>query len=148
MFVVGIFLAFNQAFLSKKFAKKFGEKLTLLIGVSLCGLGLISITLTNNLYAFIAFYYIMNLGLSLTFPMFSTLIALNGNPAKQGETMGISESITSLSNAIFPVIASTIYMNIGEHIYYIMVLFPIGALVVGIKLLDCKTSNEQKEIVQ
>ena len=41
MLVVGLFLAFNQAFLSKQFIKRFGEFKTLLIGLSFAAIGLV-----------------------------------------------------------------------------------------------------------
>ena len=91
MLVVGIFLSFNQAFMSRIAIKRFGEFPTLLIGLALSTLGLIAITLTANFWLYITFYYVMNLGLSLTFPTFNALISIHADPQKQGEIMGISE---------------------------------------------------------
>src|SRR5690606_29313011 len=68
MLGVGIFLAFNQAFVSKKFIQKFGEFNTLFIGLALSVVGLFSITLTDNLFVYFACYYSLNLGMSLCFP--------------------------------------------------------------------------------
>ena len=127
-FVVGVFLAFNQAFLSKRFIKRFGEFKTLLIGLSLCVIGLFAITTTDNLYLFIAFYYAMNLGLSLCFPTFNALISVHADPQKRGEIMGISESINSFSMAVFPVIAATLYGLIDKNLYYLMVALPSTAI--------------------
>ena len=90
MLVVGIFLSFNQAFMSRIAIKRFGEFPTLLIGLALSTLGLIAITLTANFWLYITFYYVMNLGLSLTFPTFNALISIHADPQKQGEIMGIS----------------------------------------------------------
>ncbi len=132
MFVVGIFLAFNQAFLSKKFIERFGEFNTLLIGMFCTVVGLFSITMTDNLYFFIAFYYIMNLGLSLSFPTFNALIAIHANPAKQGEVMGISESINSFSMAAFPVVSAALYGIMGYHVYYFISALPFAGLMIAV----------------
>jgi len=132
MLFVGIFLAFNQAFLSKKFINKFGQYKTLLIGLSLSTIGLICLTLTDVLYLYIAFYYIMNLGLSLCFPTFNGLIAQHANPQRQGEIMGISESINSLALALFPVIGAGLYGLIGFQMYYFMALLPLIGLSIAI----------------
>tara|TARA_B100000508_G_scaffold140971_1_gene144669 strand:- start:10167 stop:11441 length:1275 start_codon:yes stop_codon:yes gene_type:complete len=132
MFVVGMFLSFNQAFLSKRFIKRFGAFPTLLIGLGLSFLGLFSITLTDNLYLFIAFYYVMNLGLSLSFPTFNSLISIHANPEKLGETMGVSESINSLAMALFPVISATLYGMLSFELYYLISALPLTALLIAL----------------
>jgi len=145
MFVVGIFLAFNQAFLAKKFIKRFGEFPTLLIGLALSAIGVICITLTDNIVLYCAFYYILNLGLSLCFPTFNSLIAIHGNPEKQGEIMGISESLHSLCMAAFPVLAATLYGLYNFELYYFIALLPTSALVIailGMKRMKSKVISE------
>lgn len=132
LLVAGAFLAFNQAFLSKQFIKRLGEFKTLLIGLGLSTIGLIALTLTSNLYLFIGFYYILNLGLSLSFPTFNALITIHANPKKQGEILGISESINSLATAIFPVLAAALYGIIGYQLYYIIAALPLIALFLAI----------------
>jgi DHA1 family tetracycline resistance protein-like MFS transporter len=132
MLVVGIFLSFNQAVVSRRFIKRFGEFNTLLIGLGLAVVGLFSITLTDNLFLYIGFYYIMNLGLSLCFPTFNGLIAVHANPEKQGEVMGISESINSFAMALFPVIGAALYSLMGFEVYYLISLLPLTALLIAI----------------
>ncbi len=132
LLIVGVFLAFNQAVLSKLFVKQFGEYKTLLIGLSFAALGLFSITITNNLWLFVSFYYIMNLGLSLCFPMFNALISQNADPKKQGEIMGISESINSFTMALFPVVAATLYGMIGYHLYHFVSILPVTASILAL----------------
>lgn len=132
LLVAGIFLAFNQAFLSKQFIKRLGEFRTLLVGLGLAVIGIIAITLTKNLYVFIGFYYVLNLGLSLSFPTFNALITIHANPKKQGEILGVSESINSLATAIFPVMAAALYGIIGYQLYYIIATLPLIAFVLAI----------------
>ena len=132
MFVIGLFLAFNQAFVSKRFVNKFGEYPTLIIGLSLCAIGMFSITLTSNIYFFIGFYYILNLGLSLCFPTFNALISLHADQQKLGEIMGISESINSFAMALFPVISAIIYGIIGFNLYYFVAALPFIALIIAL----------------
>lgn len=132
MLAAGGFLAFNQAFLSKQFVKRLGAYKTLVLGLLLAVIGLFCITLTTNLGFFIAFYYILNLGLSLCFPTFNALISIHANPQKQGEIMGISESINSLSMALFPVLSATIYGFISFKLYYIIAAMPLVALIIAI----------------
>lgn len=132
MFFIGVFLSFNQAFVSKQFIKRLGEFRTLILGLGLASLGLIAITLTDVLWLFVIFYYILNLGLSLCFPTFNALIAINADPKKQGEIMGISESINSFCMAIFPVISATLYGYLGFHLYHWITILPLAALTLAI----------------
>ncbi len=132
MLVVGIFLAFNQAVVSRFVIKKFGEFPTLLIGLSLSAVGLICITLTSNFWLYVSFYYVMNLGLSLCFPTFNALISIHADPEKQGEVMGISESINSFSMAAFPVAGAALYGYMGYSVYYLVALFPITGLIIAL----------------
>lgn len=133
MLVVGIFLSFNQAFLSKIFIRKLGEFKTLILGLTLCVLGLFAITLSHNLWAYIGFYYVMNLGLSLCFPTFNSLIAIHADPEKQGEIMGVSESINSLAMALIPVVGAGLYGLFGYPLYYFIALLPLVALILAIR---------------
>ncbi|MCR9172047.1 MAG: MFS transporter [bacterium] len=132
LFVVGVFLSFNQAVLSKIFVKRFGEFRTLLIGLSFCTVGVLAITMTSNLYLFIAFYYIMNLGLSLCFPTFNALISMHANPKKQGEIMGISEAINSFAMALFPVVSAFLYDLFGFGLYFFISALPATGLLLAI----------------
>lgn len=144
MLVIGVFLAFNQAFVSKLFIKRFGEYKTLIIGLLLCSIGMLSITMTGNMWMFIMFYYILNLGLSLCFPTFNALIAIHANPVKQGEIMGISESIHSFAMAVFPVLAATLYGLIHFQLYYITSALALIALTIALASMKKLGNSTQK----
>ena len=144
MLVVGIFLSFNQAFVSRRFIAKFGEFPTLLIGLALSVLGLFSITLTDNLWLYIMFYYIMNLGLSLCFPTFNALITIHADQTKQGEIMGISESINSFAMAAFPVIAAALYGIMGFQVYYLISSMPLIGLIIALSVRKKLNRSMQK----
>lgn len=131
MLAVGGFMIFNQAVMSKQFIKRLGEYNTLLLGLALVVMGLVCITLTNNLWIYLAFYYVMNLGLSLCFPTFNALISIHANPQKQGEIMGVSESINSLAMALFPVIGATMYSIFSFNLYYFVSALPFIALIIA-----------------
>lgn len=134
MFVVGFFLAFNQAFLSKRFIKRFGELMTLRIGLFICAIGFIAITLSKTLWIYVIFYYVLNLGISLSIPTFNALIAQNAEPQTSGEVMGINNSIISLANALLPVLAATLYGIIGEKFYHLLAVLPLIGLLLAFGL--------------
>ena len=68
------------------------------MGMLLSVFGFIGITLTDNLWIYIALYYVLNLGIALCAPTLSALLAKHASPKEAGEVMGIAESIGSLSN--------------------------------------------------
>ena len=131
MLAVGLFLSFNQAFVSKRIIAKIGEFNTLLLGLLLAAIGVVCITLTANIWLYLTFYYLLNLGLSLCFPTFNALISIHADPKKLGEVMGISESINSFAMAIAPVMVAYLYGLIGYQVYYFVALMPIVALVIA-----------------
>ncbi len=132
MFAGGLFLAINQAFVAQKFIKIMGEYRTLILGLALSTLGLVCLTITESIIPFVAFYYILNLGLSLSFPTFNALISIHANPKKQGEIMGVSESINSFAMAIFPLLSAGLYGLIGFELYYLISLMPFSALMIAL----------------
>ena len=132
MLVVGLFLAFNQAVVANAIIKKVGEYKTLLIGFVLCFAGNFLITLTNNIYLYCMFYYVLNLGVSLCFPTFNALLTIHADDKKQGEVMGINESILSLCMAIFPVLAATLYGKLHSKFYYLLALLPLICLLIAL----------------
>ncbi|MEE2959474.1 MAG: MFS transporter [Myxococcota bacterium] len=134
MLAVGLFISFNQAFVSKRFIRKFGELSTMKIGLFLCVIGLFAITLTKNLGLYICFYYILNLGISLSIPTFNALIAQNAPPKDTGEIMGIGDSIISLSNALFPILAASAYGFLGETFYHLIAVLPAMGLFLALQI--------------
>lgn len=132
LLVVGLFLSFNQAFISRIIIRRIGEFKTLLVGLALSAIGLFCITLTDNFWLYISFYYIMNLGLSLSFPSFNALISIHANPQKQGAVMGISESIASFCNAVFPIIGAFLYGIMSFYFYYLVAALPVTAFIIAL----------------
>jgi MFS transporter, DHA1 family, tetracycline resistance protein len=125
MLVVGFFIIINQTVLSKFCIRRFGEFGTLQLGLLLTTVGLIAITITDVLWAYIILYYFLNLGISLCIPTFNSILAQHAKADEAGEVMGISESIIALFNAIIPVFAATLYGLIGYEIYWLISILPI-----------------------
>lgn len=136
MLFVGMYLALNQAFAYKFVVSKLGEIKTMFLGFCLMMIGFYCITLEVNIYLYLALYYILNLGFSLVLPVFNSIISQKGEPTKQGEAMGISESIASICMAAFPVLAAILYGQIGLYVYYILALVPLVALYIIYKIIQ------------
>ena len=145
MLVAGFFLGFNQAFIYRKIVVKIGKLKTLGLGFGLMSLGFIAITVTDVLWIYMVLYYVLNLGLSLSIPVFNSLISQHADKDKLGELMGISESIQSLSNAIFPVIAAAIFGAINYNIYLGLSLLPLTGAIITYTLIKKLNNNEAND---
>ena len=128
MLFVGGFIAFNQAVVSKWFIRRIGVFRTLRVGMFLSFVGFISITLTNTLWIYISLYYILNLGIALCMPTLHALLAQHAQEQEAGQVMGISESIASLSSAIFPIVGAAVYGFIGGKLYWLVSILPLVGL--------------------
>lgn len=133
MLVVGVFLGVNQAVVSKWFINHFGVFKTLLIGLGLSSIGAVAITMTVDLYWYIAYYYVLNLGFSLCYPTFTALVSIHADEEKQGEVMGIYESINAFAMTVFPIFAAAVYGWRGKEIYYFMAILPFLAFLSALK---------------
>lgn len=129
MIVVGGFLMFNQVYVYKKVVQKIGELNTLLAGLSFMSIGFILITLTHNFYLYFPLYFVLNLGISLSVPVFNSLLSKYAAQNIQGEIMGISESIRALNNAIWPTISAALFQYFGYVIFYGMSLLPLSGVI-------------------
>ncbi len=147
MLVVGVFISFNQAFMSKWFIAKIGTYSTLRLGMFLSIIGFVSITLTETLWIYILLYYILNLGIALCAPTLNALIAQKASPKEAGEVMGISESIGSLSNAIFPLIGAALYGLYDEKLYWGVAVLPFIGLLLSMKKLPEDNQHTDQEAV-
>jgi len=128
MLVVGFFIAFNQAVLAKIAIRRFGEVKTMRLGLFCSAAGLYTITLTDVLWLYFLFYYVLNLGISLTVPTFMGLTAQHARDDEVGEVMGIANGIISLSNALIPVLAATAFGFLGASLYHVLAVLPLTAL--------------------
>ncbi|MFN4149870.1 MAG: MFS transporter [Candidatus Sericytochromatia bacterium] len=131
---VGSFLIFNQAVMVKQFIRKFGDVKTLIIAQFLLMFGLIAITTTSSMALYIVFYYILNLGISLSMPSFKSMISNSVDRTKQGEIMGIEESMAAATSALGPMIAGWFYTHIHSQAFILIAgLVLISLLIVYIR---------------
>ena len=118
MLVVGLFISFNQAFVSKWWIGKVGTYRTLQWGMLLSVFGFIGITLTDNLWIYIALYYVLNLGLHYV-PHSAHFWPSILPKSRRG--MGIAESM-ALSLMLFSSCGCSIYGMIGPAILGVALL--------------------------
>jgi MFS family permease len=114
---VGCFLIFNQMVMVKHLAKRFGNLKTFVLGQIIFMIAIFTIQYVQSIYLFIAAAYFTNLGFSISFPTFKTLLSNQVEPSKQGEIQGIDESFVAAGSAIAPILAGILYHWIGAYTF-------------------------------
>lgn len=109
---IGMFLIVNQIVVARKIIKVVGSERGLKMGVMITLIGFLCIPLNTVVETFILNAYLMNLGFSLCLPAFRALITNSVDRNKQGDIMGIDESIFAICSAIAPLVAGFTYARI------------------------------------
>lgn len=120
LFAVGTFIIINQVVFLKPLVKRFGEMKILLAGQFFLGLGLVLITQTTSIPVLLAFYYVVNFGVSISFPTIKSLLTKNVSEQKQGEVMGVDESIAAFCSAVAPASVAAIYHVITIQAFWVL----------------------------
>lgn len=141
---VGTFLIFNQWFMVKQFVKKIGDYRTLMLGQIFTIAGFVFITFPKEISTYVIFYYILNLGVSLSMPTFKSLISKGVDASRQGEVMGLDEALMSATGIFGPLVAGYLFSTISYNIFYILSALSIVA--VGILTLNNQKHLFEKEI--
>jgi DHA1 family tetracycline resistance protein-like MFS transporter len=123
-FLLGLFLIFNQAIMTRKFSERMGDLITFYSGQVFIAVGLCLLILVDNLIAFIFVAYLINLGYALSFSTIKALLTKSVDKSQQGEITGLDESILALVAATAPFVAGVFYSQIS---YY---TFPLFAFVI------------------
>ena len=127
---IGTFLIFNQFVMVPRFVKKFGDLKTFIIGILLLSVGFIAITLTYTLWLYTVLYYILNLGISLLIPTSKSLVSKSVRAEKQGEVLGLDESLKSASNAIIPLVMGVVYGSITYRSFYLLTAVAVALFLI------------------
>src|SRR3984893_14301439 len=127
---VGLLSAVLQGGLIGHLARRFGEERLLLGGLTLIGLGLLVMTLAYNLAVLVAAVTALALGMGLTQPSLHSLISRRAGAAEQGEVMGVSQSVASLSRVLGPFAAGFCFAEFGRNAAFLW-----GAVLVAAALL-------------
>jgi DHA1 family tetracycline resistance protein-like MFS transporter len=112
---VGVLSAVLQGGLIGHLARRFGEERLLLAGLTLIGLGLLVITLAQNLALLVAAVTALALGMGLTQPSLNSLISRRAGGDEQGEVLGVSQSVGSLSRVLGPFAAGFCFAEFGRN---------------------------------
>ena len=132
---VGILSAILQGGLIGTLTRRFGEERLLLCGLALIGIGLLIMPLARSVPLLAPAISALALGMGLMQPSLNSLISRRAGREEQGEVLGVSQSVGSLSRVLGPAAAGFLFGEFGRNAAFLWGAVLVGAaLVVAFKL--------------
>ena len=133
---VGMLSAILQGGLIGRLTRLFGEERLLLCGLALIAVGLLVMPAARNPVVLAVAVSALAIGMGLVQPSLNSLISRRAGPEEQGEVLGVSQSVGSLSRVLGPAAAGLFFGGFGRHaaLFWGAALV-IAALWVAIKMI-------------
>jgi DHA1 family tetracycline resistance protein-like MFS transporter len=112
---VGVLSALLQGGLIGPLTHRFGEERLLLCGLALIGIGLLTMPAVRSLAVLVLATSALALGMGLTQPSLNSLISRRAGREEQGEVLGVSQSVGSLSRVLGPAAAGFFFGEFGRN---------------------------------
>lgn len=128
---LGVVMALVQGGLIRRLAPKLGDKRLALIGCLLMALSLGALPMFQSLAGLMAISGLLAVGHSFANPALISSISKGSSDLIQGETMGVTQSLASLSRFLGPLGAGYLYQHLGPVSPY---WFASGLMVVALAM--------------
>jgi DHA1 family tetracycline resistance protein-like MFS transporter len=132
---VGVLSAILQGGLIGRLTQLFSEERLLCCGLALIGAGLLILPFARNLAVLAPAISALAIGMGLTQPSLNSLISRRAGRDEQGEVLGVSQSVGSLSRVLGPAAAGFFFGEFGRNAAFLWgAALVAAALVVAFKL--------------
>ncbi len=115
--VIGAYAVFNQGVLVGAVSDRIGSARTLVLGTLFLSAGMAAWFFSSNVWVLLALSLLFSVGSAFVFPTVKALLSVHADAAKQGEVMGLEESLRSLAQAGMPVLSALLYVSFGPVIF-------------------------------
>ena len=133
---VGLISAILQGGLIGRLTRRFGEERLLFCGLALIGAGLLVLPVSREIPILGIAVTLLALGMGLMQPSLNSLISRRAGREEQGEVMGVSQSIGSLSRVLGPAAAGFFFAEFGRNAAFFWgAALVAAALMVALKLV-------------
>ena len=112
---VGLLSAAMQGGLIGPLTRRFGEERLMMSGLGLIALGLLVLPFAGTLPPLVLAVSALAIGMGAMQPSLNSLISRRAGAEEQGEIMGLSQSVGSLSRVMGPVIAGALFETFGRN---------------------------------
>ena len=127
---VGLLSAVLQGGLIGSLTRRFGEERLLLCGLALIAVGLLVMPAARTVEVLSVAVSALALGMGLTQPSLNSLISRRAGREEQGEVLGVSQSVGSLSRVLGPAAAGYFFGEFGRN-----AAFFLGAALIAVALV-------------
>ena len=132
---LGLISAILQGGLIGRLTRRFGESRLLLCGLALIAVGLLALPFAYDMPMLGPALTGLALGMGLMQPSLNSLISRQAGAEEQGEVMGVSQSVGSLSRVLGPFAAGFSFAALGrDSPYFLGVLLVVIPLLLAFKL--------------
>lgn len=111
---IGVIIVFTQGFLVRRILPKFGERGTILVGVTLGIFGFSGISLSHDILMAGFAVTLMGIGNGLANPALIGSLSLLSDQGEQGHRMGVSQSLAALGRILGPASGGYLYQAFGQ----------------------------------
>jgi DHA1 family tetracycline resistance protein-like MFS transporter len=133
---VGILSAVLQGGLIGRLTRVCGEERLLVGGLALIDCGLLLLPFARNVEALVGAVTALALGMGLVQPSLNSLISRRAMREEQGEVMGVSQSVGSLSRVLGPAAAGLFFGEFGPNApFFWGAVLVAAAMVAALKLM-------------
>jgi MFS family permease len=133
---VGVISAILQGGLIGSLTRWFGEERLLFCGLAAIGAGLLTVPFSRSLAALGVAVTALALGMGLLQPSLNSLISRRAGREEQGEVLGVSQSVGSLSRVLGPATAGILFGEFGRNApYFWGAALVAAALFAALKLI-------------
>jgi MFS family permease len=129
-FYVGLLSAAMQGGMIGPLTRRFGEERLTLAGLVLIALGLLVLPFAREVPALVLALTLLSLGMGAVQPTLNSLISRRAPPERQGEVMGVAQSVGALSRVLGPIIAGALFSGLGPSSPFLW-----GAVLVALAVL-------------
>lgn len=129
---IGLVGAFAQSLLAGRMARRFGEPLSLIVGLTLIGIGFAVQPFVTHWQLSMLGMVVVMLGQSITFPNIGAVISHASPPERQGEMLGLNMSGMALARILGPLVAAPLFDGVSPSApFAVAALLILPALFMG-----------------
>ena len=127
----GSFIIFHQSLSIRYFLQKFWDRGSLSLALLCLWVWFTAMWFSQNILLFTLSYFVMVLGVALSFTTMWSLLSRSVDESHQGEVMWMSTSLESFISIGIPILATYIYGLLDFSIYFIIAILPLVAFILS-----------------
>lgn len=136
---IGILLSLVQGGLVGRLSRKLGEAPLIQVGTALVSAGMLLLPTAHRILPLLGWVGLVAVGNGVYAPATSALLSRRADPGRQGETLGLAHSVSSLGRILGPLLGGLLFGHIGPDSPYIT-----GGILMGLVSLMMLTDKRAR----